>query len=154
MPSSTTRQYPSAVPLGSCISGIPITLHFSFFLLLLLEFANAILRNNGYPLFILFVVVLYGPVLLITILIHEFGHALYTKRLGGEVGGIVLWPLGGFAMCGPTEGGCKGDLKVALAGPLTHVPMGFVWWVSNICVRICMFRYLLLAGTLCLGQVS
>lgn len=75
----------------------------------------------------LFVFILYGPVLLLTILVHEFGHALMTKRLGGNVGGIVLWPLGGFALCGPTEG-LVGDLKVALAGPITHVPMGLIWW--------------------------
>ena len=54
-----------------------------------------------------------------------------TKRLGGSVGGIVLWPLGGFALCGPTEA-LSGDLKVALAGPLMHVPMGLLWWVSII----------------------
>lgn len=39
----------------------------------------------------LFVVVLYGPVLMLTVLIHEFGHVFATKRLGGEVGGVVLW---------------------------------------------------------------
>lgn len=59
--------------------------------------------------------------------VHEFGHALMTKKLGGSVGGIVLWPLGGFALCGPAES-LKGDLHVALAGPLTHLPMGFLWW--------------------------
>ena len=120
-----------AVNLGSCISGIPIQLHWSFFLLLLLEFANAVLSYNSYPLYILFVVILYGPILLFTIVVHELGHALMTKRLGGSVGGIVLWPLGGFALCGPTEA-LSGDLKVALAGPLMHVPMGLLWWVSII----------------------
>ena len=50
-----------------------------------------------------------------------------TKKLGGEVGGIVLWPLGGFALCGPVES-LSGDLKVSLAGPLTHIPMTFIWW--------------------------
>ena len=121
----------SAVSLGSCIAGVPITLHYSFFILLMLEFANAILRYNNYPMYLLFVVVLYGPVLLITILVHEFGHILTTKRLGGSVGGVVLWPLGGFALCGPTES-LGGDLNVALAGPITHIPMGLIWWVSNI----------------------
>jgi len=122
---------PSAIPLGSCISGIPITLHYSFFLLLLVEFVYALRYTTttpSYPIFTLFVVILYGPVLLFTILVHEFGHALTTKKLGGSVGGIVLWPLGGFALCGPTEA-LSGDLKVALMGPLMHIPMGFVWWI-------------------------
>ncbi len=118
------------INLGSCVSGIPITLHYSFFLLLLVEFVYSlryIQYTPPYPILVLFVIVLYGPVLLITILVHEFGHVLATKKLGGEVGVIVLWPLGGLAVCGPTDG-LVGDLKVALAGPLTHLPMGFVWW--------------------------
>ena len=51
-----------------------------------------------------------------------------TKRLGGNVEGIVLWPLGGFALCGPTDDALGGDLKVALAGPMTHIPMSLIWW--------------------------
>jgi len=39
----------------------------------------------------------------------------------------MLWPLGGFALCGPTDGGVAGDLKVAIAGPLTHIPQVGVW---------------------------
>ena len=32
-----------------------------------------------------------------------------------------------FAVCGPTES-LSGDLKVALAGPMTHIPMAIIWW--------------------------
>ena len=119
----------SAVNLGSCIAGIPITLHYTFFVLCGLYFVDAFLSHRSdYPVFMLFVVILYGPVLFVTILIHELGHALMTKRLGGEVGGIVLWPLGGFALCGPVDS-LRGELKVALAGPITHVFQGLVWWI-------------------------
>ncbi|KAL7518241.1 hypothetical protein ACHAWX_003088 [Stephanocyclus meneghinianus] len=114
-----------SIPLGS-IREIPITLHYSFFLLLVLELFVSI-RYTAYPLFILFIVTLYGPVLLLTIVIHELGHALTTRRLGGTVEGIVLWPLGGFALCGPVDG-LGGDLKVALMGPVMHVPMALIWW--------------------------
>lgn len=120
---------PSAVNLGSCIAGIPITLHYTFFLLCALYFIDAFLTHRtDYPAFMLFVVVLYGPVLFLTVLIHELGHAITTKKLGGEVGGIILWPLGGFALCGPVDA-LGGDLKVALAGPITHVFQGFFWWI-------------------------
>jgi len=63
---------------------------------------------------------------------HEFGHALTTKKLGGEVGGIILWPLGGFALCGPADGGASADFKVAIAGPLTHIPQMIVWVILYI----------------------
>jgi Zn-dependent protease len=114
------------ISLGS-IQSIPLTLHYSFFLLLILELFIS-LRYTAYPMYILFVFLLYGPILLLTVIIHELGHALTTKRMGGNVEGIVLWPLGGFAICGPTEGGLSGDLKVAAMGPLMHIPMGLVWW--------------------------
>ena len=67
--------------------------------------------------------------------VHEFGHALMTKRLGGNVDGIVLWPLGGFALCGPTDDFLVGDLKVALAGPMTHIPMTLLWWAIYVGVK-------------------
>jgi Zn-dependent protease len=67
--------------------------------------------------------------------VHEFGHALMTKRLGGQVDGIILWPLGGFAFCGPTDDFLLGDLKVAIAGPMTHVPMALLWWGIYVAVK-------------------
>lgn len=45
---------------------------------------------------------MYGPVLLGTVLIHELGHALAARRVGGHADGILLWPLGG---CGASAGG-------------------------------------------------
>ena len=39
---------------------------------------------------------------------------------------MVLWPLGGFVICGPVES-VVGDFKVAIAGPLTHIPQMLVW---------------------------
>jgi Zn-dependent protease len=66
--------------------------------------------------------------------VHEFGHALTTKKLGGTVDGIVLWPLGGFALCGPVDA-LVGDLKVALMGPMTHVPMSAFWWMLYAILR-------------------
>lgn len=55
---------------------------------------------------------LYGPVLLGTVLIHELGHSLAARKVGGTADGILLWPLGGLAYvghdCGP-KGACCSD---------------------------------------------
>ena len=122
----------AAISLGSCVAGIPIKLHYTFFLLLLVELVSSLLNfsidEEKYPMYIVLIVILYGPILLLTILIHEFGHAVMNKRLGGTVDEIILWPLGGFAICGPVEL-LSGDLKVALAGPATHIAMILLWWV-------------------------
>jgi len=132
--SVSIQSFPHSISLGSCIGGVPIKLHLSFFLLVLLELISSIRIAGEFPLYTLFVVVLYGPVLMLTVLIHEFGHVFATKRMGGEVGGVVLWPLGGFALCGPTDS-LAGEMKVALAGPLTHIPQTMFWWMIYLLVK-------------------
>jgi len=60
---------------------------------------------------------------ILSLLVHELGHYIATKKLGGEVDQIIIWPLGGLTFHGPTDKGIKGDLKVALAGPLMQIPL-------------------------------
>ncbi|HTU21564.1 MAG TPA: site-2 protease family protein [Gemmataceae bacterium] len=54
------------------------------------------------------------------VLLHEFGHALACRRLGGLADTIVLWPLGGIAFVRPPQ---RADalLWTAVAGPLVNV---------------------------------
>jgi hypothetical protein len=47
--------------------------------------------------------------------------------MGAEVHGILLWPLGGLAFVGHSTTPKK-DMLVALAGPLTHIPMFMIWF--------------------------
>lgn len=67
-----------------------------------------------------------GPVLFLTVLLHELGHCAGTLWVGGQVHGILLWPLGGLAFIGHS-GDAWDDLKVSIAGPLTHVPQSLAW---------------------------
>lgn len=57
-----------SLSLGSCLCGIPTRLHFSFIFLLFLEVVISILFSFD-PLYVLFVFLLYGPILLITIVV-------------------------------------------------------------------------------------
>lgn len=61
-----------------------------------------------------------------TVLVHELGHCLGAKVVGGRVQRILLWPLGGLAFCSSPGTPCA-DLVVALAGPLTHAPQLLGW---------------------------
>jgi Zn-dependent protease len=54
------------------------------------------------------------------VLLHEFGHALACKSVGGVAQRIVLWPLGGLAFVQPPER--PGALLWSIvAGPLVNV---------------------------------
>jgi Zn-dependent protease len=122
---SSSSSSNKGVDLG-CLAGIPIHLQYSCFILVGIE-VLAVMWQYHEPIFTILMFTLYGPVLLGTILIHELGHALTTKRLGGKVEGIVLSPLGGFALCGPTSGRVVEDFYVAIAGPLAHLPQIAIW---------------------------
>ena len=54
--------------------------------------------------------------------------------IGGQVGDMVLWPLGGFVICGPVDS-VIADFKVAIAGPLTHLPQMAFWLVIFFCIE-------------------
>ena len=51
----------------------------------------------------------------VSILLHEFGHALVARGHGLEAHGITLWPLGGFTECDPPRSP-RARVRVALAG--------------------------------------
>ena len=113
-------------PVGS-LFGIPVKLHALFpayvAVTTVLAFVTALSFERGVLTFLVS-----GPVLFGTVLVHELGHCFATWREGGEVREILLWPLGGLAYVGH-DGDALADLKVAVAGPLTHVPMSLAWLI-------------------------
>jgi Zn-dependent protease len=60
--------------------------------------------------------------LFVLVLLHEFGHCLACRRVGGEADEIVLWPLGGLANCRPPHH-WKPELITTLAGPLVNLAL-------------------------------
>ena len=121
--------YNKEINVGS-VQGIPVKLHMSFMLLLFIEVFASLRVVKVAPVYLFFVLILYGPVLFFTVLIHELGHVSMTKKLGGTVEKLVLWPLGGLEIYGPSPSyGVIGDLRVAVAGPLTHFIQMTAWLV-------------------------
>ncbi len=67
------------------------------------------------------------------VLLHEFGHALACKSVGGEAKTIVLWPLGGVAFVKPPQRPWP-VLWSLVAGPLVNVvlvPVTYVLMAST-----------------------
>ena len=54
------------------------------------------------------------------VLLHEFGHALACRQVGGLADTILLWPLGGIAVVRPPQR-AGALLWTAAAGPLVNV---------------------------------
>ncbi|MCY3580937.1 MAG: hypothetical protein OXG89_03580 [bacterium] len=66
--------------------GFPVHLHFSFLLILVFLFNRAFSQEAT---------LLYTVAILISVVLHELGHAATVRRLGGRVEGITIHGLGG-----------------------------------------------------------
>jgi|KBSMisStaDraftv2_1062788.scaffolds.fasta_scaffold119479_1 Zn-dependent protease len=99
------------------IAGITVYLNWTWFLVAVYEIQA---RKRGYtsPLWnILEYLALFAIVLL-----HEFGHALACRSVGGNADTILLWPLGGVAYVDPPQRP-GATLWSIVAGPLVNVAL-------------------------------
>lgn len=107
-------------------AGIEVFLHWSWFIVALIEIN---LRKQHYSSAV-FNVLEYLALFAI-VLLHEFGHSLACRSVGGKADQIVLWPLGGVAYVAPPQRPGATLWSIA-AGPLVNVvllPVFFAaWW--------------------------
>jgi len=96
-------------------NGIELSLHWSWFLVAAYEIGG---RQKAYT-SITWNVLEYLALFLI-VMLHEFGHALACRQVGGVANQIVLWPLGGVAYVNPPQRPGAFLWSIA-AGPLINV---------------------------------
>ena len=60
----------------------------------------------------------------LSLLLHEFGHALQARREGIEIDGITLWLFGGVARFKGSFRSAGAEFRVAIAGPLVSLALG------------------------------
>jgi Zn-dependent protease len=63
----------------------------------------------------------------LSILAHEFGHALQARREGIEIEGITLWLFGGVAKFKGSYRSAGAEFRVAIAGPLVSLALGLLF---------------------------
>ena len=115
MPEPTRRPSLSGSFRIFAVAGISVYVHWSWLLIGYLELQ---FRTNSYD-SQAWNVAEYLSLFLI-VLMHEFGHALACRQVGGEADEIVLWPLGGIAFVKPPPR--PGALLWSIAaGPLVNV---------------------------------
>src|SRR6516162_1618007 len=99
------------------LGGIDVYLHWWWFIAAVYEISN---RRGGYS--SLAWNFLEYLSLFCVILMHEFGHALACRQVGGKADQIVLWPLGGVAYVSPPPRPGPTLWSIA-AGPLVNVAL-------------------------------
>jgi len=98
-------------------AGVDLFLHWSWFLVAAFEIQN---RKGSYS-SVTWNVLEYLALFLI-VMLHEFGHALACRQVGGRANQIVLWPLGGVAYVDPPPRPGATLWSIA-AGPLVNVAL-------------------------------
>src|SRR5713226_6247356 len=96
-------------------AGVDVFLHWSWFLVATYE-----IRNRAGTYSSLTWNVLEYLALFLIVMLHEFGHALAYRQVGGTANQIVLWPLGGVAFVNPPPRPGATLWSIA-AGPLVNV---------------------------------
>jgi Zn-dependent protease len=100
---------------------VPIRLHWSFPLLVLLVIAPAGARLDAATLLgaLGWLVALFASVV-----VHELSHSLVARRRGFVVRDIVLLPIGGSSQISGLPGSPSDELAIAVAGPLASLFVG------------------------------
>jgi len=110
-------------------SGIDVFLHWSWFLIAAYEISAGSRRYSSPVWNAVEYVALFGIVTM-----HEFGHALACRSVGGRANQIVLWPLGGVAYVDPPPRPGAVLWSIA-AGPLVNVVLVPVFVILGILSR-------------------
>jgi Zn-dependent protease len=98
-------------------AGIDVFLHWSWFLVAAYEIST---RSRSYS-SVTWNALEYLALFLI-VMLHEFGHALACRQVGGVANQIILWPLGGVAYVNPPPRPGATLWSIA-AGPLVNVAL-------------------------------
>jgi Zn-dependent protease len=107
-----------SIPLGRWF-GIRVEVHFLFVIYAIYTIYRA--KNPTNEAF--FMAVLFG-----TVLLHEFGHSLTCRAVGGTADRILLWPLGGLAFVAPPPRPWP-QLLTTIGGPAVNVALIPIFYV-------------------------
>jgi Zn-dependent protease len=110
-------------------AGIDLFLHWSWFLVAAFEIYNRVGRYSS----VIWNLLEYLALFLI-VMLHEFGHALACRQVGGVANRITLWPLGGIAYVNPPPRPGATLWSIA-AGPLVNVVLCPVLFIIGLQVR-------------------
>lgn len=120
------------------ILGIPVELHVSFLLLLLLVFIYSIAVN--------FQAFIYLVLLFTVVTLHELSHSVVARRYGIAINRITLLPFGGIASMEELPRNPVQELKIAVAGPgfnfiMSAVTLGVLYVFDSLSLIFPLFDF-------------
>jgi Zn-dependent protease/CBS domain-containing protein len=121
------------IPLGR-IAGIRIGVHWSMLITVAL-FAWVLrteLPAHDNPATVWAASVGGAVALLACLAAHELAHSVVARQRGVHVDRIVLWLLGGVSELTDEPDDAGTELRVALAGPLTSLTIGLLWYAAAV----------------------
>ena len=118
----------ASIKLGR-LFGIPIGLHYSWFIIAALIAVSLGARfSANHPqesVWMIWATALFTALLFFTSLIlHELSHAIVARRINLPVRSITLFALGGVAHIESESTSAKGEFWMAIVGPLTSLAIG------------------------------
>lgn len=97
--------------------GIPVRVHATFPLILLLYAADAARTGSARDVVLAVLLVL---AVFACVVLHELGHSLMARKYGFRVRDIVLFPIGGVARAEAIPEEPRKEIAVAIAGPIVN----------------------------------
>jgi Zn-dependent protease/predicted transcriptional regulator len=124
------------------IAGIPIKLHITFFIILLLGAWQWSGRSADPIAGAIFGMTL-TLALFLCVVLHELGHSLMARAFGIETREILLMPLGGVAQLDKNPEQPRHELLIALAGPAINVLIAILLVLVGLTPQVNLFNSLL-----------
>lgn len=131
-----------SLKIGS-VAGVPIRVHWSFSLLLLLVAYD----NSGLPSARLWWTLLWVVALFASVTIHELAHCAVARRRGLSVKSIILLPIGGVSQIASLGASPRTERDVAIAGPLASAGLGLACGLLALAVGAQLWPPVLLTGS-------
>jgi len=116
------------------VAGIPVYLHWSFFLVFLVVGFFSFNIYEGSKFFFWFSALFLG--VFMCVVLHEFGHALTARRYGVNTRDIILSPIGGIARLERLPDLPLQEFFIAIAGPLVNIGIAIFLLLFNFTIGI------------------
>ena len=128
------------------IWGVPIKIHLSFFILILIFIAVCFFKAIGINIILNFLFLVF--ILFLCVVMHELGHAFMAKKFDIKIKDIILSPIGGLTRMESMENDPKKEIIVSIAGPIINLLIAGILFIYLYFIRTAPWGFNLDQSTL------